>query len=87
VREEVLERRFSDLLSRLSFDDEVLGWVRDALHASHADERREREGAIERLQAEHKRLQHRLDVMYVDKLDGKIDATFYERMSASWREV
>ena len=44
MREEVLERRFSDLLSRLSFDDEVLGWVRDALHASHADKRREREG-------------------------------------------
>ena len=24
--------------------------------------------------------------MYDDKLDGKIDATFYERMSTSWRE-
>jgi DNA invertase Pin-like site-specific DNA recombinase len=41
VREEVLEHRFSDLLSRLSFDDEALGWVREALHASHADETRE----------------------------------------------
>jgi site-specific DNA recombinase len=61
--------------------------VRQALHASHADERREREEAIERFQAEYKRLQHRLDVMYVDKLDGKVDATFYERMSTSWREA
>jgi hypothetical protein len=25
--------------------------------------------------------------MYVDKLDGKIDATLYERLSASWREA
>jgi hypothetical protein len=87
VREEVLERQFSDLLGRLSFDDEALEWVREALHASHADETREHEGAIERLQIEHKRLQNRLDVMYVDKLDGKIDATLYERMSASWREA
>jgi site-specific DNA recombinase len=86
VREEVLERQFSDLLGQLSFDDEALGWVREALHASHTDETREHEGAIERLQTEHRRLQNRLDAMYVDKLDGRVDATFYERMSASWRE-
>jgi hypothetical protein len=63
-------------MGRLSFDDEALGWVREALHASHADETREHEGAIKRLQIEHQRLQNRLDVMYVDKLDGKVDATF-----------
>jgi site-specific DNA recombinase len=85
VREEILERQFSNLLGQLSFDDEVMEWVRDALHASHADETREREAAIERLQTEHKRLQSRLDAMYIDKLDGRIDATFYERMSTSWR--
>ena len=60
--------------------------MREALHASHADETREHEGAIERLQIEHKRLQNRLDAMYVDKLDGRVDASFYERMSTSWRE-
>jgi site-specific DNA recombinase len=86
VREEILERKFSGLLGRLSFDDEALEWVREALHASHADEKREHEGAIERLQTEHKRLQSRLDAMYIDKLDGRVDATFYERMSVSWRE-
>ena len=86
VREEILERQFSHVLGRLSFDDEALEWVREALRASHADEKREREGAIERLQAEHKRLQSRLDAMYIDKLDGRVDAAFYERMSTSWRE-
>jgi site-specific DNA recombinase len=87
VREEVLERQFSDLLGLLSFDGEALEWVRKALHASHADQTREHKGAIERLHVEHKRLQNRLDAMYVDKLDGKIDASFYERMSAAWREA
>jgi hypothetical protein len=86
VREEVLERQFSDRLGQLSFDDEALEWVREALHASHADETREHEGAIERLHTEHKRLQNRLDAMYIDKLDGRVDTTFYERMSTSWRE-
>jgi site-specific DNA recombinase len=63
-----------------------LEWVREALHASHVDEEREHEAAIERLQTEHKRLRSRLDAMYIDKLDGRVDAAFYERMSTSWRE-
>jgi len=56
VREEVLEQQFTDMLGRLRFDDEVLEWIGEALHASHADERRENEEAIRRLQVEHKRL-------------------------------
>ena len=86
VREEVLERQFTAMLGQLRFDDEVLEWVRQALHASHADERREHEEAIKRLRAEYDRLQARIDAMYIDKLDGKIGGEFYERMAAQWRE-
>jgi site-specific DNA recombinase len=50
VREEVLEKQFTELLGRLKFDNEVLEWVRDALLASYADERREHVEAIKRLQ-------------------------------------
>ena len=60
--------------------------MRDALHASHADERREHEEAIKRHQAEYKRLDERIHAMYVDKLDGLVDAAFFERMSNQWRE-
>src|SRR5512132_2000371 len=73
VREEVLERQFADLLGRLTFDDEVLDWVREALRQSHADEKRDHEEAIARLQTQYDRLQNRLHAMYVDKLDGRID--------------
>lgn len=86
VREEVLEQQFTDLLGRLHFDDEVLEWVRDALHASHADERREHEEAIKRLQAEHKRIGDRINAMYLDKLDERVDGAFFDKMSAEWRE-
>ena len=85
VREEVLEAQFTELLGRLKFDDEVLEWVRDALHASHADERREHEEAIKRHQAEYKRLQDRINAMYFDKRDGIIDTAFFEKMSNQWR--
>jgi site-specific DNA recombinase len=86
MREEALEAQFTELLGRLKFDDEVLEWVRDALHASHADERREHGDAIKRHQAEYKRLQDRINAMYVDKLDGLIDTAFFEKMSNQWRE-
>jgi site-specific DNA recombinase len=85
VREEVLETQFTELLGRLAFDEQVLAWVREALQASHADQKREHEAAIKRLRAEYDRLQTRIDAMYVDKLDGRIDAGFFDRMSAEWR--
>ena len=76
VREEALEKQFTELLGQLKFDDEVLEWVRDALHASHVDERCEHEDAIKRHQAEYKRHQDRIHAIYVDKLDGLIDTAF-----------
>ena len=86
VREEALEAQFTELLGRLRFDDEVLEWVSDALHASHADERHEHGEAIKRLEAETKRLNDRIHAMYVDKLDGLVDTAFFEKMSNQWRE-
>jgi site-specific DNA recombinase len=86
VREEVLDKQFTDLLGRLQFDDEVREWVREALYASHADERREHEDAIKRLLGEHKRIGDRINAMYLDKLDGRIDSTFFDVKSAEWRE-
>jgi site-specific DNA recombinase len=79
-------KRSSPNLGRLKFDGEVLEWVRDALHASHADERREHEEAIKRLESEAKRLNDRIHAMYIDKLDGLVDTAFFEKMSNQWRE-
>lgn len=85
VRQEVIEQKFSDVLGQLTFDDEVPAWVREALSQSHADEKREHEQAVARFEAEHDRLLQRIHAMYVDKLDGRIDTEFFDRMSAEWR--
>jgi site-specific DNA recombinase len=37
-------------------------------------------------QGEHKRLGDRINAMYLDKLDGRVDSTFFDKMSAQWRE-
>ncbi len=60
--------------------------MRGSLHASHTDERREHEEAIRRLQSEHKRIGDRINAMYLDKLDGRVDGAFFDKMSAEWRE-
>src|ERR1700675_417406 len=73
TREEVLEECFGDLLKGLVFDDEVMDWASEALQQSHADEKRFRDEAIARLQAEHSKTQHRLDKLYEDRLDGFIE--------------
>ena len=85
TREEVLEERFADLLKGLVFDHEVLGWVTEALRQSHADEKRYHDEAISRLRAEYTKLQNRIDAMYVDKLDGRVDTTFFDRKATEWR--
>jgi site-specific DNA recombinase len=85
TREEVLAERFGQLLRGLELDSEVLEWVATALRESHADEKREREETVVRLQAQYNLIQGRLDSMYLDKLDGRIDASFFDRKATDWR--
>jgi site-specific DNA recombinase len=58
---EVLDECFDDLLKGLVFDDQVMDWIVEALHQSHADEKRFREDAITSLQEEQSKIQNRLD--------------------------
>ena len=66
TREEVLEEQFADLLKGLVLDDEIMGWVTEALRRSHGDAKGHHDAAITHLQAEYNRLQGRVDAMYVD---------------------
>jgi site-specific DNA recombinase len=85
TREEVLAEQFAGLLKSLALDGDVVEWVAGALRESQVDEKREREEAVARSQADYNRIQTRLDAMYLDKLDGRIDAPFFDRKSADWR--
>jgi hypothetical protein len=67
--EEIIERRLSQLLVRLGFDNEALHGTRDAIRDSHRDERRIQKAAFTRLRAEHDGLQNRIHAM--DKAYGQ----------------
>jgi len=85
TREEVLAERFARTLKGMALDIDVVEWVAGALRESHADEKHERDEAVARLQANYDQIQTRLDAMYLDKLDGRIDAPFFDRKAADWR--
>ena len=86
VREEVLEEKFTEIIKSLAFDGDVLEWIGNALRESHRDERQFHGQAIIKLQDDYNRLQGRIERMYVDKLDGRVEAGFFDRKSADWRD-
>jgi site-specific DNA recombinase len=85
VRQEILEGEFSGMLRKLALDQEVVEWISGALKESHVDERRHHDEAISRLKGDHQRLQKRLETLYEDKLDGRIEVEFFDRKSREWR--
>jgi site-specific DNA recombinase len=85
VREEVLEERFTALLGWLKIEPDILEWITEALRHSHSETRRLHDQAIKRLQAEYEKRQKRLDTMYIDKLDGRVDIAMFDRLSARWQ--
>ena len=85
AREEVFDKLFGDLLGQLRLDSEVIDWVGEALRQSQQDERRCHHEAVERLQVQCNNLQSRIEAMYLDRLDGRIDTAFFDRKASEWR--
>ena len=86
TREEEIVNQFGRALEAIKMDTEVLEWVKTALKDSHKDEKKYHDEAIATMQKKYQVLQDRLDAMYVDKLDGKVNPDFYEKKNQEWRE-
>ena len=82
VREEQLLREVARGLDQLVIAPETLAWLRTAVAESDLTER----GARKQLKAEYDRLQARIETMYLDRLDGRITAQFFDERSKTWRE-
>jgi DNA invertase Pin-like site-specific DNA recombinase len=85
TREEALEEKFAQMLNEIQFNPEVLEWAADAVRDGRVDDRKAHTDAIERLRREHRRIQDRIDRMYDDKLDGRIDNDFFDQKAAEFR--
>ena len=75
---------FRDPLGAISMDEEVATWVVTALKESHADEKRNHDESVARLQKQYRTLQKRLDAMYImaNNQRGKKEKTASPRNTA-----
>jgi site-specific DNA recombinase len=88
VREEVISKKFTEVLGRLHFGDDVLAWITKALRESHADEQKEHEQAIMRLQVEYERLQRRTPCMWTSSMVASTIRSMSRcRSSGSWSKT
>lgn len=85
VREDELARQLGLAIEAIRMDEEVIEWVVQALKSSHQDERRFHDEAVSKLQGQYQKLQNRLDGLYLDKLDRKVEPEFFEQKSDEWR--
>jgi site-specific DNA recombinase len=85
TREGTLVNRFAGQLRALVIPSAVIEWLREELVASDVTEQAAREQAIRRYRTELERLQARLDVLYDDRLDGRIDASTYDKKAEEIR--
>jgi len=86
TRQEVIESHVATLLDRMTFPEPALQYLTTALRESDVDEKKFHDDAIARLEAEYDVIQKRLDAMYLDKLDGRITAAYFDRKAADWRD-
>ena len=86
VREEELERQFEGIFTEFQISESILDWVREALRQSREEKAAFHNKAIDSLSAEYKKLQNRIDQIYLDKLDGEIEDAFYRKNVSHWRE-
>jgi site-specific DNA recombinase len=82
TREEHLTERFAERLRELVIDPDILAWLQDELVANDVTEQAARDQALRRHQADLDRLQRRLDLLYDDRLDGRIDGERYDQKAA-----
>jgi hypothetical protein len=63
----------------------TLSWLDGVVVESDQTERGARQRSLKALRAESERLQTRIDTMYMDRLDGRISAAFFDAKSEQWR--
>jgi len=81
--ESVIDTQVSNLFSQLRINNERFAkWLVVALKESNASESEYRTQSAEALQRELEKIEMRLNRLYEDRLDGRIDTTFYDNRAS-----
>jgi DNA invertase Pin-like site-specific DNA recombinase len=86
VREEQLLGEVARTLKQLVIAPATLSWLRESVVEYDKTEAGARAEALKRLKGEHARLRARIETMYLDRLDGRITAEFFDQKSKEWHD-
>lgn len=84
-REEDLAPQFDAIVKGITIDPIIKDWLIEALKESHKDETTFHQETVARMQGELKKINNRLDQLYLDKLDGKVPERFWLEKSNEWQ--
>jgi len=82
----VLLEQFTEMIDRIEMTDGMFSWLVRALRETFAEVRHDRDAAVARLQKERERLRERMKQTYIDNLDGRIEDTIFNALTAQFRE-
>ena len=80
IRQEIIEKQILPYFDQITIKDKrIAEWIKKALKESHKDEIEYHNKSLGELNRRYERIQRRLNMLYDDKLDGKITPEFYEQ--------
>ncbi|MGB6944390.1 MAG: zinc ribbon domain-containing protein [Bryobacteraceae bacterium] len=79
AREEVMQDQFAAALKELVIPPAILQWLQESVSGSDLNEQAAREREVKRLEEQHRRLLSKLDILYDDRLEGRISPEMYDR--------
>ena len=87
VREEELNRQFAELLDLITIDDEIIEWVMDTIVDETSVNMEKHTELISAIQSEIHKEERKLDLLYDDRLDGRVSTDIYDRKSSEIHEA
>lgn len=85
VREQEFTRQFENMLKRITIPEDVANTILDLINSDRAKQVYEKEARLSTIKGEISRFENRIDRLYEDYLDGKIDESLYERKSKEYQ--
>jgi hypothetical protein len=86
TRQEILSGKFANILEELVIPRAILDWLGDVVLSCDRTEQAARAESIKKLQARHGQIEARIEIMYQDRLDGRITQEFFDKQAGILRK-
>lgn len=85
VREQEFTKQFENMLERIVIPEDVANTILELINTDRAKLIEDKEAQLSIIRGEISRFENRIDRLYEDRLDGKVDELLYERKSAEYQ--